>query len=121
LAWLTGREAPDNDALVAAARGLGVGEVVVTSAFAPPDEIGTLVVTADAVHLESHRLVPSAPHGTGDLFAALYLAQRLDSAPPAVAVERATHAVLALIEMAVAAGANELPLAEGQAAFFTGI
>jgi pyridoxine kinase len=120
LAWLTGREAPDNDALVAAARSLGIGEVVVTSAFAPPGEIGTLVVTADTVHLESHRLVPAAPHGTGDLFAALYLAHRLDGATPAVAVERATHAVLALIEMAVAGGANELPLAEGQAAFFTG-
>jgi pyridoxine kinase len=117
LAWLVDRAVDDNAAIVAAARSLGPPEVVVTSAFAPAGEIGVLVVTPDAVHLATHRFLAGAPHGTGDLFAALYLGHRLAGVPPAAAVERASSSVLALIEIATATGADEMPLAEGQDAF----
>jgi pyridoxine kinase len=60
----------------------------------------------------AHRAVPHAPHGTGDLLAALYLGHRLGGAAPQEALERASSATLRLVE--VAAGAAELPLAAGQ-------
>ena len=67
--------------------------------------------------LVTHRRLPEVPHGTGDLFAALYLAHRLDGRPPPEALSRATSSVFALIERAVATGADEMPLAAGQDAF----
>ena len=117
LAWLTGRDLASNADVVAAARRLGVAETVVTSAFAPTGEIGAAVVTAAGAHLATHRRVAEAPHGTGDLFAALHLGHRLDGAPPVVAVERALSSVLALIDLAAETGADEMPLAAGQGAF----
>lgn len=117
LGWLTAMPIDDNVALVAAARALGPREVVVTSAHAPEGEIGTLVVSGEGAYLASHRAVAGAPHGTGDLFAALYLGHRLDGRPAAGALERAASGVLRLIELAVEAGADEMPLAAGQAAF----
>jgi pyridoxine kinase len=117
LEWIAGKSLADNDALMAAAMNLGPKEVVVTSAFAPPGEIGTLLVVPDGAHLASHRMLPDTPHGTGDLFAALYLSHRLDGLESVVALERSVAAVLRLVELAAERGANELPLAEGQDAF----
>jgi pyridoxine kinase len=117
LEWLTGKSLVDNDALVTAAARLGPKEVVVTSAFASPGEIGTLVVTPEGAHLATHRMLLDAPHGTGDLFAALYLGHRLDGIEPVVALERSVAAVLRLVELAAERGADELPLAQGQDAF----
>ncbi len=117
LAWLTGRDLANNADVVAASRRLGVAETVVTSAFAPAGEIGTAVIAGDEAHLATHRRVAEAPHGTGDLFAALHLGHRLDGAPPVVAVERALSSVLALIDLAAETGADEMPLAAGQGAF----
>lgn len=105
----------DNAALVAAARGLGVREVVVTSAFAGAGETANLLVTADGAVAVVHRAVPRAPNGTGDLLAALYLARRLAGATPQAALVHAAGATLRLVEMAD--GGAELPLAAGQAAF----
>lgn len=120
LAFLAGRDfvgLADNAGLVAAARSLGRPEVVVTSAFAGPGETGNLLVTQHGSELVAHRAVAHAPHGTGDLLAALYLGHRLGGAPPQEALERATGATLRLVELA--GGAAELPLAAGQDAFFT--
>ena len=119
LAFLAGRDfagIADNAALVAAARSLGRPEVVVTSAFAGAGETGNLLVTPDGAELVAHRVVEHAPHGTGDLLAALYLGHRLGGAAPRDALERATSATLRLVELA--GGAAELPLAAGQEAFF---
>ena len=58
-----------------------------------------------------------APHGVGDLLAALYLAHRLDRVKAPQALERSVSATLALIDQAAAEGADELPLAAGQDAF----
>lgn len=117
LAWLAGRALPDNAALVAAAAALGPAEVLVTSAYAPPGEVGTLLVSGGGAVLATHRQVVGAPKGTGDLFAALYLAHRLDGLAAEDAVERAAASVLRLVEIAAVARLDELPLAEGQDAF----
>jgi pyridoxine kinase len=114
LAFLTGWKATDNAGLVEAARQLGPAEVVVTSAFAAEGAASDLLVAADGIHLATHRSLAAAPHGTGDLLAAVYLARRLDGATPPQALEKAAAATLALIERAAATGVDELPLAEGQ-------
>jgi pyridoxine kinase len=117
LAWLVGTTLTDNDGLMMAAMKLGPREVVVTSAFAPPDEIGTLLITSEGAYLATHGAFPNAPHGTGDLFAALYLGHRLDGIEPPAALKRSVGAVLRLIELATENRADELPLAVGQEAF----
>jgi pyridoxine kinase len=118
LAFLAGSDfarLADNRDLVDAACSLGRPEVVVTSAFAGEGETGNLLVTPHGSELVAHRAVAHAPHGAGDLFAALYLVHRLGGAAPRDALERATSATFRLVEMA--AGAAELPLATGQDAF----
>ena len=114
---LTGTRAQDNDEVAVAAADLGPNEVVVTSAFANPDQAALVLVEPAGTHVATHAAVDSAPHGTGDLFASLYLGQSLDGASPPVALERAASSTLSLIELARKLGADELPLAEGQAAF----
>jgi len=118
LAFLAGRDPAgltDNAALAAAARSLGRPEVVVTSAFAGRGETANLLVTADHAVLATHRAFDRAPHGTGDLLAALYLGHRLDGDDPREALTRAAGATARLVELA--AGADELPLAAAQGEF----
>ncbi len=117
LCWLTGQDARDNGGLAAAARTLGLGELVVTSAFAGEGEIGNLAVTEDGAKLVSHLRLDNVPNGTGDLFAALYLAGRLGHRSVHDAVARAGATVLAVAKVAVETGADELPLAAAQALF----
>jgi pyridoxine kinase len=111
LGWLTGRTAVDNDGLASAAAALGVGEAVVTSAFAPEGEIGNLAVADEETLLATHRRLDAVPNGTGDLFAALYLAGRLDGRSVREAVEQAGAAVLAVAKAAADMEADEMPLA----------
>jgi pyridoxine kinase len=118
LAFLAGRpfaDMTDNADLAEAARSLGRPEVVVTSAFAREGEMANLLVTPRRAELITHRAVEKAPHGTGDLLAALYFGHRLDGADPRDALMRATSATLRLVELA--GGGDELPLAAGQDAF----
>ena len=117
LDWLTGEEATDNDGLARAARSLGVEEVIVTSAFAGEGQTGNLAVTADAAELAAHRRLDAVPHGTGDLFAALYLAARLDGRGVGEASTRAGATVLAVASLANKVGADELPLVAAQSLF----
>ncbi|CAN5158891.1 pyridoxal kinase PdxY [soil metagenome] len=117
LGWFSGREPADNSAMIAAARALGPKEVVVTSAFGALGEIANLAVTRDRVARAAHAALPSVPHGTGDLIAALYLAHRLGGRAPAEALERSAAAVLRLLRLAEKLGVDELPLAAGQEAF----
>jgi pyridoxine kinase len=114
LMWLLDTRAADNDELAVAAAGLGPKEVVVTSAFAPPGEAGLVLTEPGGVHLAVHAAVGDAPHGTGDLFAALYLGRSLDGAAPPVALERAAASTMRLAERAAELGVVELPLAEAQ-------
>jgi pyridoxine kinase len=114
LGLLSGERIADEKTLIAAARRTGVGEVLVTSAFAEPGKTANLLVAPDGVHRARHAARPQAPHGTGDLLAALYLGHRLDGRPAPEAFGRAVGSTLRLVEMA--GGATCLPLAEGQAA-----
>lgn len=114
LGLLCGERITDETTLIAAARRTGVGEVLVTSAFAEPGTAANLLVAADGVHRARHPARPQAPNGTGDLLAALYLGHRLDGRPVPEAFGRAVGSTLRLVEMA--GGATRLPLAEGQAA-----
>jgi pyridoxine kinase len=114
LGWLTRSGATDNAGLGEAARQLGARETVVTSAFAPPGEAGALIVAGGESHLATHRAVPGAPHGTGDLFAALYLAHRLRGRAPVAAAREGLASVSGLTAMAAQSGADALPLAAGQ-------
>lgn len=96
-------------------------EVVITSAATAADTIETWVSTAGDRFRVSHRWLPdNLVHGTGDLFAALYLGHRLAGATPREAAARATGAVSGLIAAANDDGLDEIPLAAGQAAFADG-
>lgn len=114
LGFLTGHDLPGNEALVRAAKTLGTAEVVITSAFAPAGQMANLLVTRTEALMAEHPAHDGAPNGTGDLFAALYLAHRLYGTVPAEAMRLATGATARLVEEAVAGGMDELPLASGQ-------
>ncbi len=116
LGWLSGGDGDGGEG-IAAARRLGPREVIVTSATTRADSIETLVAVPAASFRIAHRwLADNAVHGTGDLFAALYLGHRLDGAAPEEAAARAAGAVCRLVEMASRDGLDELPLAAGQEA-----
>jgi pyridoxine kinase len=117
LGWLTGMPVDTNDAIIAAARALGVAEIVVTSAHAPVGMTGAMLVARDAAHVVAHREIDAVPHGTGDLFAALYLGHRLDGVAGEIALARAASSVLRLIVLAQQTSADEMPLAAGQGLF----
>ena len=104
--------AKDNQALVAMARRTGIAEVLITSAFAGPGQVANLLVTSGEVYSARHDAEVDAPHGTGDLMAALYLGRRLSGASASEALGSAVGSTRGLIERA--AGATRLPLAEAQ-------
>ena len=110
LAWLAGRDLPDNRALALAARALGPARVVVTSAHAEPGWTGNMLVTAERVLFASHERIAAPNSGTGDLTAALFLAGLLDGLDEAAALERATAAVLDVLRAEAETGADELPI-----------
>lgn len=114
LAWLTGTQPETNEDLVVAARSLGVPEVVVTSSFAPPGMIGTLLVTGGDAVLAVHERLDVPLSGTGDLFAALYLAHRLKNTHGEGALAAACSSVLSVMKLAVETGSDEMPLVIGQ-------
>jgi len=117
LAWLTGRTLSSLDDVARAAAALGPHEVAVTSASVSGGEIASLLLAHGAPHVARQRAVAGTPKGTGDLFAAIYLAQRLNGVPATTALARAASAVGRLAAMAAAEHVDELPLAAGQDAF----
>ncbi len=119
LGWLAGATTDTRPGIVTAARRLGPGEVVVTSAAADEASrtIETLLVgPASAVSLTHRWTVANAVHGTGDLFAALYLGHRLNGAVPEDAAASAASAVRTMVEAANRDGLDEMPLAARQEA-----
>ena len=81
LAWLAGVDVTDEDSAIAAARALGIGEVLATSIPAGADHLGTLLVTHDEVHRVVTPKLAGVPHGTGDFLSGLYLGERLAQSP----------------------------------------
>jgi pyridoxine kinase len=98
--------------LLAAARALkGPKIIVVTSAMVQGSQIATLLVTVDGAWLAWAPLVVRAPHGSGDLFAALFLAHLLQVQPLA-ALERALASVTDVL--AASDGMKDLALVANQ-------
>jgi pyridoxine kinase len=95
LEYLTGGQPiTDTQQLVRAARTLNVKHVAVTSAPASEGRIAAVSVGREVLRCESAK-APSAPHGMGDLFSALYLALKLDDDPKALGIATGTLAAIA--------------------------
>ena len=84
--------------VIAAARRLGPGRVIVTSAPNAAAGTGAMLVTADAAVLAEHEAVTLAPRGTGDLFSAVYLSTVLSGAGDREALRNAASATLCAIK-----------------------
>lgn len=115
LAFLTGRPTETMGDLADAARGLGPARVVVTSAPAMMrGKIGTALVSSGEILVAENPLVPRAPNGTGDLFAALFLSRLLGGFANGSALEGATAGTFELVARSVRDGSSELELAAHQ-------
>jgi pyridoxine kinase len=119
LAYLAGRPIESLEQAVAAARevrALGPRLVVATGlVFADRvDEIAVLAESASGGWLVRTPRREGVPHGTGDVFSALFLGHYLRSRDPRTALERATAAMFALVERTTKAGADELRLVAAQ-------
>jgi pyridoxine kinase len=114
LGWLVGRPITDLRQAVEAAGELKRKRVLLTSAPSRhPNRMATLLVEGDgALCVETPRL-PFAPHGTGDVLAALFLARVLRRETGEAALALTVASVYDLI--AAAAGAGDLPLTEHSA------
>jgi pyridoxine kinase len=109
LAWLSREPVETLGDAVVAARVTGVPIVLATSIPASEDRLATLLVgekATQACFVPRRRM---APHGTGDLLAALYLGHSLNGMQPNACLARAVAAVEASIVRS--AGQDELSLA----------
>lgn len=109
LGYLAGREVARESDAVAAARSLGARLVAVTSAPDAEGRASTLLVGPDRAHRVITTRFETAPHGTGDLFAALFLARLLKGEAALEALAAAISSVHGLIGAARAAGLSYLP------------
>lgn len=100
-----------DDAAVAARR-LGRPLIVATSVPAGENRIGALAVTKDKAWLAATPRIGEPPHGSGDLFAALFMGHYVAGRDVADALLRATDAVFAVL--ADSAGLAEMRLVAAQ-------
>ncbi len=116
LEWLAGWSAPDAAAAVDAARALPCPAVAVTSAPAGSRDLlaNILIEGEDAAATVCRRETVHA-RGTGDFFAAIFLAHRLNGLPGRAALQAAT-AAMSLV-LSASKGRGELALIETQAAW----
>lgn len=81
LEWLSGKVVRNETDAIAAAKSLGVAEVLATSIPSDNDHLATLLVRGDdCLRLATPKLA-DVPNGTGDLLGGLYLANRLSHPP----------------------------------------
>ncbi|MBN9024222.1 MAG: pyridoxal kinase [Rhizobiales bacterium] len=116
LGFLTGNLSLPAEALHAAATTLSTPRIAVTSAAGTEGEITTLLLSRNGAGHDTIRASHAAiggrvPNGTGDLFAALFLARLVEGASDAEALRLATAAVADAIGAAARLGTDELPLA----------
>jgi pyridoxine kinase len=117
LAWLAQQDVRDLDAALAAAtalRATGTGAVIATGLPLGSDELGVLAAAADGAWLVRTPYRADVPHGTGDVFSALFLGHYLKERNLAQALERSVSAMYALIERTLERGAGELRLVAAQ-------
>jgi pyridoxine kinase len=119
LDFLTGRTTTTQDGLLAAVdelRSRGPRDVLVTSVRlrGAGDTLDVVAVSDDGAWSVTTPLLPISPNGGGDLTAALYLAHLLETSSPAIALERTTNAVFAVLQETLVAGTRELALIAAQ-------
>lgn len=102
LEWLTGWRTGSVKEADAAARRLGVPEVLATSIPAGVQRLATLAITPGTVHSHVAALRDGVPHGTGDFLAGLYLARRAAGLNP----ESALTSAMAVLDRAIAISAG---------------
>jgi pyridoxine kinase len=98
-------------------RARGPRDVLVTSVVhgdVPEGSLDVVAVSDEGAWVVTTPLLPIAPNGCGDVTAALYLAHLRTSASPAVALERTTASVFAILEQTLAAGTREIQLVAAQ-------
>ena len=116
---LTGEEPVDARSAVPLARRLGPKIVAVTSAPAPEGRIASLAIEArKGYRAETTKYKPAdseaVPKGTGDVFAAIFLARILLGVTTPQALARAAASTATLVKSSVEAGRTELALARDQ-------
>jgi pyridoxine kinase len=109
LSWLAGLPVGDPIEARQAAWALGVPSVLATSVPADDNRLANVLVMGSECAACYVRRRPSAPHGTGDLLAAMYLGNLLNGASPAYSLGASTSAVDASV--AASMSRDELPLA----------
>jgi len=109
LAWLAGLPVGDPPAARQAAWALGVPSVLATSIPASDNRLANVLVQNDEAVACYVQRREKAPHGTGDLLAAMYLGRRLYGESPSKALSAAASAVDASVGAGL--GREELPLA----------
>jgi pyridoxine kinase len=116
--WLSGARATTIDQVIAQARALeasGPSTIVVTSAEladTPGNEIEMLAVErSQAWRVRTPRL-PISPNGTGDLFAALFVAARVHGSDTPEALSHAASAIFAVLERTAADGTEEMRIVD---------
>ncbi|MCE9521484.1 MAG: pyridoxal kinase PdxY [Alphaproteobacteria bacterium] len=114
LSGLTSRRIETAADAVSAARTLGNAEVVATSVPFPGDRIGTVAVTKSGAWATAAARLERVLSGSGDLFAALYLAARLRAIAPVNALVRASSSVDCILRASAAEPADELTLVASQ-------
>lgn len=116
LEWLSGQSVSDTASTVKAARLLKAHAVLVTSApAAAADMVSNILVEADMAAAAACARQTVQAHGTGDFFAAIFLAHRLKGLTGAQALQAASAAMRKIL--AASSGRSELALIETQAAW----
>jgi pyridoxine kinase len=116
--WLCGAEAKTIDRVIAQARTLHAGgpkTVAITSAEladTPGGEIESLAVEASRAWRVRTPKLPISPNGTGDLFAALFVAARVRGADTPEALSHAASAIFAVLERTAARGTQEMRIVQ---------
>lgn len=108
---LSGERLETPASVAAAARSLG-RPVLTTSVAVGAGRIGAVYADAEAAWLFAHSRWAEAPHGTGDLVAAVYAAALIEGVTGAQAAERAIRTVAEAVAAAEAWGSPELPIVD---------
>jgi pyridoxine kinase len=112
--WLSGARATTTDQVIAQARALEArapSTIVVTSAElgdTPAEEIETLAIERSQAWRVRTPKLPISPNGTGDLFAALFIAAHVHGSDTPEALSHAASAIFAVLERTAAAGTEEM-------------
>jgi pyridoxine kinase len=121
--WLCGAEAKTTDkktidAVITQAQTLiarGPSTVIITSAEladTPDGQIDTIAVERSRTFRVRTPKLPISPNGTGDLFAALYVAASVRGADTTDALSHAASAIFAVLERTAARGTEEMRIVE---------